>query len=53
MPKDGHALLEGFNFFKVQNADMMPGRVPLFGLELADKEQLVSLLRHRVLKLPD
>jgi len=45
--KDGHALLEGFNFFKIQNANMMPDRVPLFGLELPDQQQLVSLLRHR------
>ena len=49
--KDGHALLEGFNFFKVQNATMMPDRVPLFGLELADKQQLVSLLRHRGIEI--
>jgi hypothetical protein len=28
--KQGQALLEGFNFFKIQNACMMPDRVPLF-----------------------
>ena len=26
---------------------MMPDRVPLFGLELADKQQIVSLLKQR------
>jgi len=41
--KDGQALLEGFNFFKIQNATIMPDRVPLFGLELADKRQLVLI----------
>jgi hypothetical protein len=37
--KEGQALLEGFNFFKIQNATMMPDRVPLFGLDpLAGKK---------------
>jgi hypothetical protein len=49
--EQGQALLEGFNFFKIQNATMMPDRVPLFGLELADKQQLVSLLRHRGIEI--
>jgi hypothetical protein len=41
----GQALLEGFNFFRVQNATAMPDHVPLFGLELESREQLVSLLK--------
>jgi hypothetical protein len=49
--KDGQALLEGFNFFKIQNATVMPDRVPLFGLELADRQQLVSLLRGRGIEI--
>jgi hypothetical protein len=49
--KDGHALLEGFNFFKIQNATMMPDRVALFGLELADREHLASLLRNRDIEI--
>jgi hypothetical protein len=49
--KKGDALLEGFNFFKVQNACMMPDRVPLFGLQLADKHQLLSFLRARGLEI--
>jgi len=49
--KQGQALLEGFNFFKVQNAGMMPDRVPLFGLQLASKEQFVSSLKERGLEI--
>jgi hypothetical protein len=49
--KQGQALLEGFNFFKIQNASMMPDRVPLFGLRLADKQQLVSFLKDRGLEI--
>jgi hypothetical protein len=49
--KQGHALLEGFNFFKVQNASMMPDGVPLFGLQLASKEQFVSSLKERGLEI--
>jgi hypothetical protein len=49
--KKGEALLEGFNFFKVQNACMMPDRVPLFGLQLADKQQLVSFLKDSGLEI--
>jgi hypothetical protein len=41
----GQALLEGFNFFRIQNGTAMPDRAPLFGLELDTREQLVSLLR--------
>ena len=49
--KKGETLLEGFNFFKIQNATMMPDRVPLFGLQLADKQQLVSFLKDRGLEI--
>jgi hypothetical protein len=49
--KKGEALLEGFNFFKIQNTSMMPDRVPLFGLQLADKQQLVSFLKDRGLEI--
>jgi len=49
--KQGQALLEGFNFFKVQNACMMPDRVPLFGLQLSSKEQFVSSLKERGLEI--
>jgi hypothetical protein len=38
-------LIEGFNFFRIQNAAAMPDHVPLFGLELENREQLVSLLK--------
>jgi len=38
-------------FLKIQNASMMPDRVPLFGLRLADKQQLVSFLRDRGLEI--
>ena len=41
----GQALLEGFNFFRIQNAAAMPDNVPLFGLELNTREQFVLLLR--------
>jgi hypothetical protein len=41
----GQALLEGFNFFRIQNAAAMPDHVPLFGLELEHREQLGSLLK--------
>jgi len=43
----GQALLEGFNFFKVQNAKMMPDNVPLFALQVGDKDRLVSSLKSR------
>jgi hypothetical protein len=51
--KQGQTLLEGFNFFKIQNANVMPDRVPLFGLQLADKQQLVSFLRDRGIDIAD
>jgi hypothetical protein len=43
----GQALLEGFNFFRIQNGAAMPDHVPLLGLELDTREQFVSLLRAR------
>src|SRR5262249_48146852 len=49
--KQGQALLEGFNFFKIQNGGTMPDRVPLFGLQLSDKQQLVSFLKDRGLEI--
>jgi hypothetical protein len=49
--KPGEALLEGFNFFKIQNADVMPDRVPLFGLPLAGKEQFLAFLKQRGLEI--
>jgi hypothetical protein len=48
--KQGQALLEGFSFFKIQNAGMMPDRVPLLGLQLVDKQQLVSFFKERGLR---
>jgi hypothetical protein len=45
--KQRQAFLEGFNFFKVQNADTMPDRVPLFGLQLHDKQHLISFLKDK------
>jgi hypothetical protein len=47
----GQALREGFNFFKLQNAKAMPDNVPLFGLQVSDKEQLVFALKSRGLDL--
>jgi hypothetical protein len=41
----------GFNFFKVQNEDTMLDHIPLFGLQLADKQQLVSFLKDRGLEI--
>jgi hypothetical protein len=43
----GQALLEGFNFFKLQNAKAMPDNEPLFALQVGDKEHLVSSLKSR------
>ena len=48
---EGERLLEGFEFFKIQNATAMPDHVPLFGLRLGTREQLVSLLKGRGLEL--
>ena len=39
--------LEGFNFYRIQNATAMPDNVHLYGLELASREHLVSLLKDR------
>ena len=47
----GQALLEGFKFFKVQNAKAMPDKVPLFALQVSDREQLISSLKSRGLDL--
>jgi hypothetical protein len=47
----GQALLEGFEFYRIQNAAAMPDHVPLFGLELENREQLVSLLKGKGLDL--
>jgi hypothetical protein len=47
----GQALLEGFNFYRIQNADAMPDHVPLFGLELDTREQLLSLLKGKALEV--
>ena len=47
----GQALLEGFNFFRIQNGAAMPDHVPLFGLELDTREQFVSLLKGKGLDL--
>jgi hypothetical protein len=47
----GQALLEGFDFYRIQNGAAMPDHVPLFGLELENREQLVSLLKGKGLDL--
>jgi hypothetical protein len=47
----GQALLEGFNFYRIQSAATMPDHVPLFGLELENREQLVSLLKGKGLDI--
>ena len=39
---EAETLLQGYNFFKVQNAKAMPDNVPLFGLKMDTKEELVS-----------
>ena len=45
--EQGQSLLDRLNFFKIQNATSMPDRVPLFGLQLDSKQQLVSSLKER------
>jgi hypothetical protein len=45
--EQGQALLEGFDFFKLQNSKAMPDRVPLFALQVSDREQLLSSLKSR------
>ena len=47
----GQALLEGFHFFRIQNAAAMPDHVALFGLALENREELVSLLKRKGLDL--
>ena len=47
----GQALLDGLNFFRIQNAAAMPDHVPLYGLELENREQLVSLLKGKGLDI--
>jgi hypothetical protein len=49
--EQGQALLEGFNFFKLQNAKNMPDRVPLFALKVSAREQLLSAFKSRGLDL--
>jgi hypothetical protein len=49
--EQGQALLEGFDFFNLQNFKAMPDNVPLFGLHISDREQLVSSLKSRGLDL--
>jgi len=39
------ALLDGFNFYRIQNANAMPDHVHLYGFELASREHLASLLK--------
>jgi hypothetical protein len=53
--EQGQALLEGFSFYRMQHAKIMPDGVPLFALALKSKEYLVSSLRARGLEinLPD
>ena len=48
---NGEALLERFNFFRVQNAAAMPDHVPLFALELDNRERFASMLEERGLDL--
>ena len=50
-PKPGESLLEGFNFFKIQNADIMPNRVPLFGLPLPSRQEFLASLKQRGLEI--
>jgi hypothetical protein len=47
----GEALLERFNFFRVQNAAAMPDHVPFFCLELDNRERFLSILEERGLDL--
>ena len=43
--------LESFGFSLIQNATEMPDRLPLFGLKLGSREQLVSLLKDKGLTI--
>jgi hypothetical protein len=47
----GQALLEGFNFFKLQNAKVMPDNAALFALQVSDREHLVSSLKAKGLDI--
>ena len=49
--RQGEALLEGFNFFKLQNASAMPDKVPLFALQVPDRDNLVFSLKARGLDI--
>ena len=49
--RQGEALLEGFNFFKLQHASAMPDGVPLFCLQLPDRDHLVASLKARGLAI--
>ena len=49
--RPGESLLEGFNFFKIQNADVMPNRVPLFGLPLPSRQEFLASLKQRGLEI--
>jgi hypothetical protein len=49
--EQGQALLEGFDFFKLQNAKTMPDGVSLFALKVSAREQLLSSLKSRGLDL--
>jgi hypothetical protein len=39
---ESEVLLEGFGFFRIQNATAMPDHVPLFCLELSTREQFID-----------
>jgi hypothetical protein len=43
----GQALLERFGFARLQAAEAMPDRVPLFGLPFRDRQRFVSLFKGR------
>ena len=45
--RQGEALLEGFNFFKLQHASAMPDGAPLFCLQLPDRDHVVASLKAR------
>jgi hypothetical protein len=45
--EQGQSLLEGFDFFKLQNAKAMPDKVPLFALQVSDRDQLLLSLKSR------
>ena len=49
----GQALLEGFNFFKLQNAKVMPDNAALFALQVSDREHLISSLKTKGLDVAE